>query len=148
MGGAAASMIPISSALARTRQEVKASVGPRKTHPIAISTYSLWRFRNENLRDIDLCIDLADQFGFDGVEILLYQIGQNELISKSKMMSYKRRAQRLGLPLMGLSTHQGFVTPDPKKRQFNIDRTIAQIETAYELGIPTMRVNSGTWGTS
>ena len=33
---------------------VKTSVGPRKTHPIAISTYSLWRFRNENLRDIDL----------------------------------------------------------------------------------------------
>lgn len=148
MGSAAASMIPISSALARTRQEVKTGVGPRKTHPIAISTYSLWRFRNENLRDIDLCIDLADQFGFDGVEILLYQIDQNQLISKSKMMSYKRRAQRLGLPLMGLSTHQGFVTPDPNKRQFNIDRTIAQIETAYELGIPTMRVNSGTWGTS
>ena len=76
------------------------------------------------------------------------QIGQNELLSRSQLMAYKRRAQRLGLPLMGLSTHQGFVTPDREKRKFNIDRTIAQIEMAYQLGIPTMRVNSGTWGTS
>ena len=49
---------------------------------------------------------------------------------------------------MGLSTHQGFVTPDREKRRFNIDRTIAQIEIAYDLGIPVIRVNTGTWGTS
>ncbi len=97
---------------------------------------------------MDKCIDLADEFGFDGVEILLYQIEQNELISRSRLMEYKRRAQRLGLPLMGLSTHQGFLNPDREQRDFNIDRTIAQIEIAYDLGIPTMRVNTGRWGTS
>ena len=122
--------------------------GARATHPIALSTYSLWRFRNDELRDMDRCIDLADEFGFDGIEFLLYQIGQNELISRSRMMAYKRRAQRLGLPIMGLSTHQGFVTPDAEKRLFNIDRTIAQIEIAADLGIPVVRVNTGTWGTS
>ncbi|MDA1026619.1 MAG: sugar phosphate isomerase/epimerase [Planctomycetota bacterium] len=126
----------------------KPASGARRTHPIALSTYSLWRFRNDELRDMNTCIDLADEFGFDGIEFLLYQIGQNELISRSQRMAYKRRAQRLGLPLMGLSTHQGFVTPDREKREFNIDRTIAQIEIAYDLGIPTMRVNTGTWGTS
>ncbi len=148
--GAAISMAPLSAALARSKNSDKGSVvpGPRQTHPIALSTYSLWRFRNDDLRDMDRCIDLADEFGFDGIELLLYQIDQNELLSRAKLMSYKRRAQRLGLPLMGLSTHQGFVTPDRDKRQFNIDRTIGQIEMAYELGIPTMRVNSGTWGTS
>jgi sugar phosphate isomerase/epimerase len=148
--GAAASMIPLSTAVARsTRQEAAPALpGARRTNPIALSTYSLWRFRNDELRDMDTCIDLADEFGFDGIEFLLYQVGQNEMLSRSKMMSYKRRAQRLGLPLMGLSTHQGFVTPDREKRRFHIDRTIGQIEMAYELGIPTMRVNSGTWGTS
>ncbi|MDP6740358.1 MAG: sugar phosphate isomerase/epimerase family protein [Planctomycetota bacterium] len=148
--GAAISMAPLSAALARSKNSDEESVvpGPRQTHPIALSTYSLWRFRNDDLRDMDRCIDLADEFGFDGIELLLYQIDQNELLSRAKLMSYKRRAQRLGLPLMGLSTHQGFVTPDRDKRQFNIDRTIGQIEMAYELGIPTMRVNSGTWGTS
>ena len=125
-----------------------AAGGARTTNPIALSTYSLWRFRNDELRDMDRCIDLADEFGFDGIEFLLYQIGQNELISRSRMMAYKRRAQRLGLPIMGLSTHQGFVTPDAEKRTFNIDRTIAQIEIAADLGIPVVRVNTGTWGTS
>lgn len=149
--GAAASVIPLSAALARTKQDASpapAEAGPRKTHPIALSTYSLWRFRNDDLRDMDTCIDLADRFGFDGIEFLLYQIEQNDLVSRSRRMEYKRRCQRLGLPIMGLSTHQGFVTPDREKRQFNIDRTIAQVEIAYDLGIPTMRVNTGTWGTS
>lgn len=152
---AAASVLPMSAAtaaIARVQDApsamAKSPSGARRTHPIALSTYSLWRFCNDELRNMNTCIDLADEFGFDGIEFLLYQIGQNELISRSQRMAYKRRAQRLGLPLMGLSTHQGFVTPDREKREFNIDRTIAQIEIAYDLGIPTMRVNTGTWGTS
>ena len=148
--GAAASMVPLSTALAQTEPASGTGgiPGPRQTHPIALSTYSLWRFEHNDLRDMDRCIDLADEFGFDGVELLLYQVGQNQLLSRSKLMSFKRRAQRLGLPLMGLSTHQGFVNPDREQRQFNIDRTIAQIELASELGIPTMRVNTGRWGTT
>lgn len=150
--GTIAPLIPLGLAAERTRAAQPAplppSAGPRTTHPIALSTYSLWRFRNDDLRDIDRCIDLADEFGFDGVELLLYQIEQNDLLSHSRLMSFKRRAQRLGLPLMGLSTHQGFVTPDREQRRFNIDRTIAQIELAYSLGIPTMRVNTGRWGTT
>jgi len=150
--GTIAPLIPLGLAAERTRAAQPApqppSAGPRTTHPIALSTYSLWRFRNDDLRDIDRCIDLAEEFGFDGVELLLYQIEQNELLSHSRLMSFKRRAQRLGLPLMGLSTHQGFVTPDREQRRFNIDRTIAQIELAYSLGIPTMRVNTGRWGTT
>jgi len=123
-------------------------IGPRTSHPIALSTYSLWRFRHADLRDFDKCLDLADHFGFDGVELLLYQLEQNELLSHAKLMSYKRRALALGLPLIGMSTHQGFVTPDRQLRKENIDRTIGQIELAYKLGIPTMRVNTGRWGTT
>ncbi len=54
----------------------------------------------------------------------------------------------LGLDLMGYSTHQGFLSPDKEKRQKNIDHTLDCLEQAYQLGIPTIRVNSGTWGTS
>jgi sugar phosphate isomerase/epimerase len=60
----------------------------------------------------------------------------------------KRHAFRLGMPLCGMSTHQGFVTPDREERRKNVDRTIGQIEVCYKLGIPTMRVNTGRWGTS
>ena len=146
--GSRLSAVPRDDTPADAPSDAPSEWGARRTNPIALSTYSLWRFRNDELRDMDRCIDLADEFGFDGIEFLLYQIGQNELISRSRMMAYKRRAQRLGLPIMGLSTHQGFVTPDAEKRRFNIDRTIAQIEIAADLGIPVVRVNTGTWGTS
>lgn len=146
--GGAASLVPLSSAVARSRHEPTPAPGARATHPIVLSTYSLWRFRNDEFRDFDRCIDAADEMGFDGVELLLYQLQQNELLSRSKLMSYKRRALYLGLALVGMSTHQGFVTPDREKRRFNIDRTIGQIRLAADLGIPTMRVNTGRWGTS
>lgn len=131
-----------------TGPTAKASPGGRTSHPILLSSYSLWRFRNDEFRDFDKCIDMADRLGFDGVELLLYQLEQNELLSHAKLMSYKRRALSLGLALAGMSTHQGFVTPDRELRKQNVDRTIGQIELAYQLGIPTMRVNTGRWGTS
>ena len=143
---AAGSLVPLQHAVGKPQQD--APTGPRKTHPIVLSTYSLWRFRNDQFRDFDKCIDIADEMGFDGVELLLYQLEQNELLSHSKLMSYKRHALRLGLPLVGMSTHQGFVNPDREYRRQNIDRTIGQIELAYKLGIPVMRVNTGRWGTS
>ena len=145
---AASALVPLNHVRGADKTEPPASDGARKTYPIVLSTYSLWRFKNQKLRDFGKCIDLADEFGFDGVELLLYQVEQNDLLSQSKLMSYKRHALRLGLPLVGLSTHQGFVTPDVERRRFNIDRTIGQIEVAYQLGIPVMRVNTGTWGTS
>jgi sugar phosphate isomerase/epimerase len=60
----------------------------------------------------------------------------------------KQRAFINGVSLCGFSTHQGFVSPDAEKRQKNIDHTIRVIELAYQLGIPTMRVNTGRWGTT
>jgi sugar phosphate isomerase/epimerase len=49
---------------------------------------------------------------------------------------------------MGFSTHQGFVSPDKESRDENIALTIRQVEMAYQLGIPTIRINTGRWGTS
>ncbi|HBE71169.1 MAG TPA: xylose isomerase [Planctomycetaceae bacterium] len=145
----AGALVPLAAATTRGQDvSTTGQDGRRKTHPIVLSTYSLWRFRNDAFRDFGKCIDLADEFGFDGVELLLYQLEQNELLSHAKMMSYKRQALKLGMPLVGMSTHQGFVTPDRQKRKENVDRTIGQIEIAYKLGIPTMRVNTGRWGTS
>lgn len=122
--------------------------GARTTNPIGLSTYSLWRFKNEEFKDVIKCIDFAADCGFDGVEILLYQISQTEMLSNSALQAIKRRSLVHGLPLYGMSTHQGFVSPDPEVRRMNIELTIGQIELCYKLGIPTMRVNTGRWGTS
>ncbi len=117
----------------------------RRGNRIAVSTYSFWQFRNKGLRDIETCIDLAAEMGFDGVEILHRQMRSeaNDLLQR-----IKRRAFLNGLDLCGFSTHQGFLSPDKAVRQKNVDHTVHCIELAYRLGIPTMRVNTGTWGTS
>jgi L-ribulose-5-phosphate 3-epimerase len=116
-----------------------------KPNPIAVSTYSYWRFRDDSKLRIEECIDLAADAGFDGVEILHIQM-QDE--SNATLQRIKQRAFRLGMDLCGFSTHQSFVSPDPEFRQRNIEHTIKCIELAYALGIPTIRVNTGRWGTS
>lgn len=121
---------------------------PGKSRPsnrIGVSSYSFWGFRRDHLRDLTLCLDHAARMGFDGLEILQRQLTSTDNAALQKI---KRHAFLNGLDLMGYSTHQGFLSPDKEKRQKNIDHTIECIEQAYALGIPTMRVNSGTWGTS
>jgi L-ribulose-5-phosphate 3-epimerase len=131
-----------------TSKPATASTSARQSNPIALSTYSLWRFENEAFAEVTKCIDVASEYGFDGVEILLYQLTQTELISNASLQNIKRHAFLAGLPLCGMSTHQGFVNPDKEVRRKNVDLTIGQIELCYRLGIPTMRINTGRWGTS
>jgi sugar phosphate isomerase/epimerase len=112
---------------------------------IGVSTYSFWQFRNEALQDVETCIDRAAMLGFDGVELLHRQMRDE---SNGYLQRLKRRAFVQGLDLCGFSTHQSFLLPDATERQRHIAHTIRCIELAYALGIPTVRVNTGTWGTS
>ncbi len=91
------------------------------------------------------CIDKAAEMGFDGVELLHVQMRDT---SPPALQRLKRQAHALGVDLMGFSTHQGFLHPDPAIRQENVEKTLHQIELAHTLGIPTMRINTGRWRTS
>jgi sugar phosphate isomerase/epimerase len=117
---------------------------PSQRIPIAISSYSYWRFNDSTKLPIEKCIDLAAAQGFDGFEILQIQMRDE---SNAYLQKLKRQAFINGMDLCGLSTHQGFVTPDKEIRKENIERTKHCIELAHELGIPTMRVNTGRWRT-
>lgn len=119
--------------------------GKRQGNPIAISTYSYWRYRDDSKFTIDKCIDHAAEAGFDAVEILEVQMERRD---NAYCQVLKQRAFTHGMSLCGMSTHQDFVTPDKEKRVANIRKTIASLELAYNLGIPTIRVNTGRWGTS
>lgn len=119
--------------------------GPFVPNRIAVSTYSFWRFREDSRLTMSKCIDLAAEMGFDGVELLRIQMDDT---SDGYLQQLKRQAFVNGLDLVGMSTHQGFVTPDAEVRQRNVDETIGFIEMAYKLGIPTIRVNTGRWGTT
>ena len=116
---------------------------PDRPNRIGVSTYSFWHFNKEKNRSIENCIDHAARMNFDGVELLEVQMTDD---SSAYFQKLKQRAFVNGLDLMGFSTHQGFVSPDKEKREANIKKTIRSLEKAAELGIPTMRVNTGRWG--
>jgi sugar phosphate isomerase/epimerase len=117
---------------------------PPRRQRFGVSTYSFWQFREERV-EIETCIDLAAQMGFDGVEILQVQMREE---SNGYLQRLKRQAFLHSLDLCGFSTHQGFLSPSKEERKKNIDKTLHSIEVAYRLGIPTMRVNTGRWGTT
>lgn len=91
------------------------------------------------------CIRHAAAMGFDGVEILHMQMDGEDNASLQKI---KQAALYEGIALMGFSIHQGFVKEDAAERRRNIEHTLYCIDLAYRMGIPTMRVNTGRWGTT
>ncbi len=142
-GTAAAGVSGLGAAKSGADSSNESSTSSRRNR-IAVSTYSYWRYDAASKLSIEQCIDLAAEAGFDGVEILHRQM---ESETNHYLQSLKRRAFLNGLDLCGFSIHQGFVSPDPAVRQQNVDHTLHCIELAYAMGIPTMRVNTGRWGT-
>ena len=150
LGGAAAlgATTAFLGCASETKQEEKAVAAPQniRHNPIGVSTYSFWQFNGPKENSpIEDCIDKAAAIGFDGIELLLVQMASEE---NAYLQRLKKRAFHAGLDIMGFSTHQGFVNPSEDYRNENIALTIHQIELAYQLGIPTMRINTGRWGTS
>ncbi len=147
VGALAASCNPQKAPLedAATSEDSKPP-SPIRHNPIGVSTYSFWQFNGpkENV-SIESCIEKAAAMGFDGIELLLVQMTSEE---NGYLQALKKRAFHSGLDLCGFSTHQGYLRPDKSYRDENIQKTIHQIELAYKLGIPTMRLNTGRWGTT
>jgi L-ribulose-5-phosphate 3-epimerase len=136
------------AAVAGTLPATARVAGPaprRKTH-IGVSTYSYMKLGRKTPDDVVDCIDTAAEQGFDGVEILLQQITDSP--TDALLHKIKRRALMNGVCVMGLSTHQSFLSTDKQKRQANVELTGRQIEIAAKLGSGTMRVNTGRWGTT
>jgi L-ribulose-5-phosphate 3-epimerase len=152
----AASSLALASAAAPSlgaeEKAAKSAGNLKRANSIGISTYSFWRFLDDSKVPVEQCIEQSAAMGFDAVEILRMQMdGQERTPSRlenSYLQKLKQTAFREGVPLCGYSIHQGFVSPDAAVRQKNIDLTIQCIEEAYAMGIPTMRLNTGRWGTT
>lgn len=140
---ATAASLPLAGSMPRVVADEPAA--KRRPNPIAVSTYSFWRYRDDTKLPVSDCIDEAARLGFDAVELLHVQM---EADDPATLRLLKRRAFVNGLPICGLSTHQTFVSPDPGVRKTNVEHTIRCIEIADALGAPTIRVNTGRWGTS
>ena len=118
------------------------------SNPIGTSTYSFWHFEGDkkNAR-IENCIENASRMGFHGIEILLVQMQATGSIDNAYINKLKRLALHAGLSLYGMSTHQQFFPVKKEDREYEIEKTKSQIELAYKLGIPQIRIQTGTWGT-
>lgn len=129
-----------SKATAYTQDNQKAFVPPIR---LAVSTYSYWHFEKVKY-PIERVIENASKLGFDGVEILHRQMEDETIPYMNKL---KRQAFDAGLALPMLSIHQSFVKPDANERKKDIAHTIKCIDLAVQLGIPCIRMNTGSWGT-
>lgn len=157
LAGASGGVAAFGGLAAAVAQDPKASAPPTpgsaRANPIAVSTYSFWRFRRDSQIKIADCIDRAGEWGFDAVELLEIQMdlerdAESPWHSNAYLQDLKRRAFVNGLALCGMSTHQDFVDPSREKRFAQMERTRRSIELAHELGIPTIRVNTGRWNTT
>ena len=138
LGGAALSgtalSIPVGSQPLAEKHDIK----------LAVSSYSYWHFRTPKV-PIEQVIDEASVLGLAGVDVLHRQMESEEPDYLNKL---KRHAFQKGVAVISLSIHQDFVSPDEGERQEAIDHTKHCIDLAHQMGIPSIRLNSGRWGTS
>jgi len=125
--------------------------GFAKPVKFGISTYSYWHFRTVKV-PIETVIDKTAALDVAGVDILHRQMDLDEKAplnasARAYCQKLKRHAFRNGVALISLSIHQDFVDPDPARRQDAINHTLKCIDLAYELGVPSIRLNSGRWNT-
>jgi len=129
--------------MANTQREPSRKLSDNQKISLIVSTYSYWHFEPVKY-PIEKVIENAAKIGFDGVEILHRQMENEtrEYTNKLKRMAFER-----GLALPFLSIHQNFVQPDVAKRKEHIQHTIGCINLATQMGIPAIRMNTGSWGT-
>lgn len=129
-----------------------AKPAPRKRIKLGIASYSYWHFRDPKV-SIETVMDKAAVIGVEAVDILHRQMDLEEKAplnaeGRAYLRRLKRHAFRNGLEICCVSTHQSFVSPKPEVVTDNVEHTKKCIEIAYELGCPSIRINTGRWGTS
>ncbi len=130
----------------------EASAPARPRVRLAIASYSYWHFRTAKV-PIETVMDRAADLGVAGVDVLHRQMDLPErapldAAGRAYLRKLKRHAFRRGLEICCVSTHQGFVQPDAEKLTAEVEHTKKCIELAAELGCPSIRINTGRWGTT
>ncbi|MEM3470608.1 MAG: sugar phosphate isomerase/epimerase family protein, partial [Thermoproteota archaeon] len=72
---------------------------------------------------------------------------QMESENNEYVNNLKNLALSLGLDIYCLAIHQNFVKPSEEQREKEVEHTKHCLETAYKIGAPAIRLNSGRWGT-
>ncbi len=148
----ASAALTASSAALGLRPDRAQAAESRKTRiKLGISTYSYWHFRPPKI-SIETVIEKAAAIGVEGVDILHRQMDLEEkapfdAAGRAYCNKLKRLAFTHGIDLICVSTHQNFVSPKPEVISENVEHTRKCIEIAYQLGVPSIRINTGRWNT-
>ena len=139
----AAAGLAVAPQMVRAAEPDAQTARPARKVKLGISTYSYWHFRPPRV-SIETVIEKASELGVEGVDILHRQMDSED---RAYLQKLKRHAFLNGVDLISLSIHQNFVNPNISERQKEIDHTHRCIELACQMGIPSIRLNSGRWNT-
>jgi sugar phosphate isomerase/epimerase len=125
---------------------------PRLRPRLAIASYSYWHFKTAKV-PIETVMDRAAELGVAGVDVLHRQMDLGErapldAAGRGYLRKLKRHAFLNGLEICCVSTHQSFEKADRAELAAEVAHTEKCIELAYELGCPSIRINTGRWGTT
>jgi L-ribulose-5-phosphate 3-epimerase len=115
---------------------------------LAISSYSFHRFgtgpEGNEKPSFTALIETCARLDLDGIELLGVHFDSTD---PNDLYALKQHAFANALPIIAVSAHHNFVTPDPERRQAEIDKLCRWVDVAYDLGAPAVRAFGGRWGT-
>src|SRR5262249_51587381 len=113
---------------------------------LAVSSYSFHRFGRgpepDAKPDFSALVDRCADWGLDGLEVLGLHFASTE---PGELHALRQHAFRRGIPIIAVSAHHNFVTPDPAKRQEEIEKLCRWVDVADEVGAPAVRAFGGRW---
>ena len=121
--------------------------GPAKSYPMKKSI-NLWAFPYPDRMNLEQCLRLAKDAGFDGIE-LNYDL-ENDLSPKSGRREYhaiRRLAEEIGIAISGLCSFLFWPYPltanDPARRSRGLELAAKMAEAAHDLGVENLLVVPG-----
>ena len=114
---------------------------------LAISTYSLWRWRKENGKSLEQALERIRAFDVDAVEMT--PIGEEGEDLLRRAPAIRRRCDKLGLTVCSLCVGAELLVP-PRQQKKVVEKLKRDVDAARILGAPTMRhdVTRGVGATS
>jgi sugar phosphate isomerase/epimerase len=104
---------------------------------LAVSTYSLWRWRSENNKSLEQSLDWIAKAGVPAVEFA-GTIAEDENDLPRRAAALRKRCEKLGLEIASYCVGAELLVA-PAKQKKVVERLKKEVDAAAELGAPTMR---------
>jgi sugar phosphate isomerase/epimerase len=103
---------------------------------LAVSSYSLWRWRKEQNRTFEQSLEWIQSAGVDAVEFAF--IGDEAKELPKRAASLRKRCDKIGLKIVSYCVGAELLVP-AKEQQEVVDRLKREVDIAQVLGAATMR---------